>query len=49
MAVKPKNNSSPGSEAEQQLDELLRHSYYLNVEARTLVACLMALWARRTT
>lgn len=24
MAVKPKNNSSPGSEAEQQLDELLR-------------------------
>ncbi|WP_261808375.1 NDP-hexose 2,3-dehydratase family protein [Nonomuraea sp. C10] len=26
-----------------QLDELLRHSYYLNVEARTLVACLHGL------
>ncbi|WP_327105704.1 NDP-hexose 2,3-dehydratase family protein [Nonomuraea glycinis] len=26
-----------------QLDELLRHSYYLNVEARTLVSCLHGL------
>ncbi|MGI5274474.1 NDP-hexose 2,3-dehydratase family protein [Nonomuraea sp. CA-218870] len=26
-----------------QLDELLRHSYYLNVEARTLLACLHGL------
>ncbi|HEY8533056.1 MAG TPA: NDP-hexose 2,3-dehydratase family protein [Micromonospora sp.] len=32
-----------------RLVSLLQHSYYLNVEARTLVACLMALWARRTT
>jgi len=30
-----------------RLASLLRHSYYLNVETRTLVACLTALWARR--
>ncbi|MFF5112839.1 NDP-hexose 2,3-dehydratase family protein [Streptosporangium sp. NPDC000509] len=27
-----------------QLSGLLRHSYYLNVQARTLVACLQGLW-----
>jgi oxidase EvaA len=33
-----------------QLDELLRHSYYLNVEARTLVSCLHGLaYADRLT
>jgi oxidase EvaA len=27
-----------------QLSELLRHSHYLNVQARSLVACLHSLW-----
>lgn len=30
-----------------QLGELLRHSHYLNVQARSLVASLHSLWARR--
>jgi len=27
-----------------QLDELVSHTRYLNVEARTLMACLNSLW-----
>ncbi|ADG80062.1 NDP-hexose 23-dehydratase OS=Tsukamurella paurometabola (strain ATCC 8368 / DSM / CCUG 35730/ CIP 100753 / JCM 10117 / KCTC 9821 / NBRC 16120 / NCIMB 702349/ NCTC 13040) OX=521096 GN=Tpau_3481 PE=4 SV=1 [Tsukamurella paurometabola] len=27
-----------------QLDDLIRHSHYVNVQARTLVACLYSLW-----
>ncbi|MFC0112342.1 NDP-hexose 2,3-dehydratase family protein [Kibdelosporangium aridum] len=27
-----------------QLSELLRHSYYVNIQARTLIACLHSLF-----